>query len=347
MALTFIFAIISALFFSSSSTTAVSETETEPVIMQVSAPGQERLVSTLPGAESLAIATESGLRLTTGEESSEVGTKVPDGAVVMADGDPPTLLVGEHDGCMAGTSGSPLQRSDDGGETWTTVAEAGNIRPLVLWPDGVALAASCAGLHLSVDGGLTWSAVDDVPAGYDVTSYGVVNGDDDARIVLVGLTSEGGTSTLFALDLADPSAPVLSEGLRQYYAVGGLTGYGDTYVQVGIDGAWVSTDSGATWERQSDGLDGLVLDRDPLEFGLPQDLDPRSLGMDAVTISGDGQTVIASTKQGLYQRPLTRGAWTAVPGTTGAAEALVLSGDGTIVLSVAEGVVTESTLSLP
>jgi hypothetical protein len=96
-----------------------------------------------------------------------------------------------------------------------------------------------------------------------------------------------------------------------------------------MDGAWISADAGVSWERHADGLDGMVLEQDPLQYGLPEDIDPRALGLFAVGfIPGDDMGMVAGSANGLYVTDSLGGPWSLVEGTSGRIEQVSVSSDG-------------------
>ncbi len=128
---------------------------------------------------------------------------------------------------------APLLISDDGGETWNALPSSPDVgcelldlrfapsSPTTLYVGGAAsAAATCKQTHStlarSTDGGATWTPAD------------------------AGLG--GASATVLAVDPGDP--------LRLYVGTGG-----DYYQQHG-DGAWKSTDGGATWSRAGSELAG-------------------------------------------------------------------------------------------
>jgi hypothetical protein len=222
------------------------------------------------------------------------------------------------------------------------VVGVADFRPLAIWPDtGLALASSCPGLQMSGDGGVTWSLVPGIDPGWDLTSFaGIPQDDGSGPVVLVGLTGEGGTSYLHRVDFTDPAAPVVSDSLREYYAIGGLTGSGDTYVLAAMDGVWISNDTGVTWERSATGLEGVVLERDPLVYGLPQDMAPNEFGLfSAALLPGERPGMVVGSVDGIYVSFADGDSWMKVDGTSGQVNQIAVAADGSLlVYATDEGV---------
>ncbi len=294
-----------------------------------------RIVSMPSGTDALRVAGEDGLYESTESGWSKVGPAPPPGALVSGGPESGPILAGDHEPCGRGGSSIPLQRSDDDGQTWSAVDGAAGYRPLLLWPDtGLALASSCLGLHVSLDEGLTWSPVEGIEPGWEVTSFAAVpQMDGGGPVGLVGLTGEGGTSYLRSIDFTDPAAPVVSEDLRTYYAIGSLAGIDDTYVLAVFDGAWISDDAGATWEQYRTGLEDVTLERDPAEFGLPVDLDPANYGLSAVALlPPERPGLFVGSADGLYMSSEDGSRWDRIEGTGGRVTDIAVSGDGALLL---------------
>jgi hypothetical protein len=176
----------------------------------------------------------------------------------------------------------------------------------------------------------------------------VTQADGGGPVVLLGLTGEGGTSQLIEVDFTDAAAPVVSTSLREYYAIGGLAGQDETYVLAAMDGVWISADAGATWERSAAGLEDVVLERDPLVDGLPQDLPANVYGLNvAAFVPGGGTGMIVGSNDGIYLAPAIDGTWTHVEGTGGQVTQLAVSSDGASVVYLSDGGVFETDLELP
>ncbi|CAN5777389.1 hypothetical protein BH24CHL3_BH24CHL3_09590 [soil metagenome] len=301
-----------------------------------------RIVTTHPGDDSLVIAGASGLYANDGAGWSTIGPVPPSGHIAANGDGAALLLAGDHSHCMLGGPGTSLHRSDDGGQTWTPVPGSLDYRPIAIWAEpAIALASSCAGLQSSFDGGLTWSPLAGIEPGWDFTAFAEIpQADGSGPLVLVGLTSEGGTSYLRSIDLSDPLAPVVSADLRMYYGLGGLTGADDTWVLAAMDGVWTSEDSGTTWSRSAEGLESVVLEEDPAQFGFPEDLDPRGYGLFAATmLQGEQPGIVVGSVDGIYTSHADSGGWSRMDGTAGRVHEVAVSDHGgLLVYATDEGV---------
>ena len=294
-----------------------------------------RAVTPATEVDTLRVAGEDGLYQSTESGWTKLGPPPPPGKLIDGGADSDLMMAGDHEPCGRGGSSVSLQRSSDDGQTWSAVDGAAGYRPLAIWPESdLVLASSCLGLHTSLDGGLTWSPVEGIEPGWEVTSFATVpQADGGGPVVLVGLTGEGGTSYLRSIDFTDSSAPVVSSDLRTYYAIGGLTGKDDTYVLAVLDGIWISEDAGASWERSRSGLEDVTLDRDPLEYGLPQDMNPNAYGLLSVArLSGERPGIVVGSVDGLYTSYQDSPDWTRIEGTSGRVTGIVVSSDGTLLL---------------
>lgn len=294
-----------------------------------------RIVTPPPGSNSLRVAGENGLYESMESGWSSVAPSPPPGKLVGGGAESDLMMAGDHEPCGRGGSSASLQRSTNDGQTWSAVDGATGYRPLAIWPESeLALASSCLGLHVSLDGGLTWRPVEGIEPGWEATSFtGVPQMDESGPVVLVGLTGEGGTSYLRSIDFSDPAAPVVSGDLRTYYAIGGLAGEDDTYVLAAMDGVWISDDAGASWERSAEGLQDVVLERDPAEFGFPADLDPSRYGLfSAAMLPRERPGTVVGSVDGLYISYDDSPGWSRIEGTSGRVNEIVVCGHGTLLL---------------
>lgn len=277
-----------------------------------------RIARSSPGATSQIVLGQSLFIREAGAGWTRTGDAPGAGSVVFAADDTDLLLSGDHPPCLRGGASTALERSEDGGKSWESIDGAEGVRPLVVWREsGIALGATCSGMMLSTDTGRTWADLAAIEPGYEITAFAPVTTSDgkDTPVVLFGMTSEGGTSRLYRLDLTNPASPVLSEPLREYWAIAGIAARGDTYVLAAADGVWVSQDGGQSWNRSADGLQNVVLEQDPSVVGLPVDVEPGSFGLYAVAfLDGAGAALAVGSVNGLYTAADPSGAWSLVDG---------------------------------
>jgi len=293
------------------------------------------IVSSSPDPDALRIAGSEGLYEDEAGDWTRIAPAPPAGDLVGAGSESGLMLAGDYESCLRGGTSIDLQRSTDGGQTWSAVDGATGYRPLAIWPErDLALASSCLGLHVSIDGGLTWNPVDGIEPGWEVTAFAdVPQADRSGPVVLVGITGEGGTSYLHSVDVSDPSAPIVSEPLKEYYATGGLAGEGDRYVLAALDGVWISEDAGANWERSRSGLEAATVDEDPLVEGLPADMSPDAYGLNTVALlPGERPGLAVGSVDGLYVSYNGDPGWNRIEGTSGQVNEIVINGDGTLLI---------------
>lgn len=274
----------------------------------------ERIGESTPDATAQVVAGADGVyRREVGGDWRRSGESPAAGRIVFAAGDPDLALNGDHAPCLRGGESTPLSRTEDGGATWTAVEGMADVRPLAIWSEtGVALGSSCGGFMLSTDRGVTWSGFDAAEQGFEITAFAAVadGSGSEGATVLFGETSEGGSSRLRTLDLADPTAPIVSGGLRDYYGLGALAGSGDTFVLAAIDGVWISHDAGLAWERNANGLDDVVLDEDPAQVGLPADVIMDEVGLFSIAfVPGTADGLVVGTAIGVFRTEATDSAW--------------------------------------
>lgn len=302
-------------------TGASAQPSESPSALTIEGDAITRLASSSPEATSQVVVGRGVHSREAGGDWSRTGDAPGSGAIVFAADDPGLLLNGDHAPCLRGGTAAPLERSEDGGATWEPVEGIEGLRPLVVWSDsGIALGATCSGMMLSTDAGKTWSALAGIEAGYEITAFASIASEDGSGgpSVLFGMTSEGGTSRLYRLDLSDPADPTLSEPLREYWAIAGIAARGDLYVLAAADGVWVSEDAGRSWERSADGLDDVTLEEDPSQAGLPADVEPGSFGLFAAAFLGaDNDALVVGSANGMYTATSPAGPWAPLDGSTG------------------------------
>ncbi|MDP9356671.1 MAG: glycoside hydrolase [Chloroflexota bacterium] len=299
----------------------------DPIVTLVPAPA---------GAETIYAVGEAELYRTPdgGQTWEAAGPLPPPGKLVAAQDSPLLLLAGSHPPCARGGGEDiNLSRSEDGGATWRPVPGEIGVEPLAVWHEAeVAIGADCVGLRISLDMGLTWDEFPVLPPGSEVTAFApLATGDPAQPAALLATTSEGGTSRLFRLDLADPANPVLSDLLIEYWGLGSLTGDGDRYVLGAATGVWVSGDEGANWTGHRDGLEAVTISVDPLVATepIPDEELQRGFGIDAVAADPAlPDHLYAGTTGGLYASTDAGATWQQVKGVEGRVTTVVLAPEG-------------------
>ena len=323
---------------------------TQAAVVSIDGDVATRIATSTSDATVQVVTGSDGLyRRETGKEWIRTGTAPGDGAIVFAADDPNLMLSGDHPPCLRGGDATSLSRTEDGGESWTTLAGATGIRPLAVWADtGIAIGSSCAGFMLSTDTGQTWAAIEAAEPGFEITSSAVVAEPvgTDGPVVLFGETSDGGSSRLRVLDLADPDAPIASGVLRDYYGVAALAGRVDSIALAAIDGVWISADGGASWTRSAEGLEALVLAEDPSVSGLPAGVAMDQIGLFAVTfLPGTEGGLAVGSARGLYLSQPSDGAWAAAGDIAARVDQIGVSGGDNRFLVRSGDVVYEVTLN--
>lgn len=278
-----------------------------------------------------------------GQTWQVAGPPPPAGVIVAAADDARLLLAGNQEQCARGGGGTPLNRSDDGGATWHEVQGVTGVRPLAIWRAlGLALGVSCTGWQRSTDAGQTWQTASLTAANYDVTAFATVQTADPATpIVLFTGTSEGGTSRLWRADFSDPSNPIVSGPLREFWGIGALAATLDRYVVGEADGVWISDDQGRTWTRHRQGLEDVTISVNPFEAPIPSSEMKRGFGITVVALDPDRTgTLYAATVNGLYASRDAGAHWQRVPGISGKIVAVWLAPrSGRVFVQTARGVV--------
>jgi photosystem II stability/assembly factor-like uncharacterized protein len=105
--------------------------------------------------------------------------------------------------------------------------------------------------------------------------------------VLVGVTGEGGTTTLYRVDLSDPAAVTVDGPLATWWGHAPVEVADQGAILVGApQGVLRSEDGGETWETLRAGLESTTLEQDPIEV-FPPNLEPGSFGLTAMAVTGD------------------------------------------------------------
>lgn len=266
-------------------------------------------------------------------EWKQVGD-IPEFSSVIVDSDDETRLwsgVGEE--CYRGGGESlPLMRSTDSGRTWTDVGDPGLV-PLAAFSEAsLVLAHDCAGLQVSRDDGTSWMTPEGMPLGSQVTAFavGTAPSSDDSLVIWAGVTSEGGTSSVYRLAIDNAGGTNVSKPLRTYYGFGSLEVTESGAILLGApQGVLRSGDDGSSWLTDRDGLESTTLEDDPMEV-FPTDIEPGSFGLN-VLIDIGSDLYVAGT-DGVYRLGNMDDAWTRIVDVTSPPRDLASIADGRMLL---------------
>jgi hypothetical protein len=293
--------------------TPAGAAQAEPWLVE----GRPVLQVAVAGERRFFVTTSAGLYALTGDqlERRATGGEWPN---LVAAG-PATLVSGEPPPCARGGDGVPLRRSVDGGRTWQPARAAGGSGPLAARPvptlGGDLFAIACDGLYRSTDSGATWQRLAILEPDYEPVD--VATTPDGARLYIVALFGEGGTTRLLASERQGNGwAP--ARRLRESWG-GGVVSVGreDGRPVVyfgGPLGVEVSRDGGATWQALNAGLDSTRLLADPRGAALPPAEEAklrRGAGIYSVAPRLDRPRVLLGGVDGIYL--LGNGRWQKLP----------------------------------
>ncbi len=238
----------------------------------------------------------------------QIGRWDPSRSLLVDPSNGNVLYSGGHPGCAVGGPAISLQKSIDGGNTWSTLLTGQNVRPMIVDPSNpqVIYGERCS-LAVSVNGGQTWTDYPMTPS-FDVSDMSLVG-----NTLYVLITSEGGTSRIRPIDVSDPSHPNIGDDLHEFWGGGTLIASSDRIVLGEPHGIDVSTDGGKTWTFSRAGLEPVTVSVNALAQPIPKDELSRKFGIYALAADpGDASHIMAGTIRGLYESKDGGKSWTRV-----------------------------------
>jgi photosystem II stability/assembly factor-like uncharacterized protein len=238
-----------------------------------------------------------------------VGELPIQGHLLADSADPNLLYLGDHPPCLTDGEPIPFYRSTDGGETWTEIENAQNIRPILVWPENrdVIIGSRC-GLAISQNSGITWQR--HLPESeFDLTRLNVT------QIGLFGVfTSGNGVSHLRKIHIEDPNQPEFDEPILSFWGSGAIHASQDRILVGEVGGVHFSDDGGRTWSSTKQGLDDVVASVDPLEEEIPQAELESGLGIFALLPHPQNTSrIFLGTIRGLYLSEDNGQSWGKIP----------------------------------
>jgi len=227
----------------------------------------------------------------------QIGSWDPSRSLLVDPTNQNVLYSGGHPGCAVGGPAIPLQKSIDGGNTWSTLLTGQNVRPMIVDPANpqVIYGERCS-LAISVNGGQTWTDYAMTPS-FNVTDMSLVG-----TTLYVLITSEGGTSRIKTIDVSDPSHASLGDDLHEFWGGGTLIASTDRLVIGEPHGIDVSTDGGKTWTFSRAGLETVTVSVNALAQPIQKDELSRKFGIYALAVDPrDASHLMAGTIRGLYE----------------------------------------------
>lgn len=301
----------------SPATPPAAAVQAEPWLVE----GQPVMQVAIAGERRFFVTTAAGLYALTGDQIERRATSGQWPNLVAAG--PATLVSGDPPPCARGGAGVPLRRSVDGGRTWQPAQATGGRGPLAARPvptlGSGLFAVACDGLYHSTDTGATWQRLAILEPDHEPVD--VATTPDGARLYIVALFGEGGTTRLLASE-RQGNGWTAARRLRESWG-GGVVSVGRedgrSVVYFGNPlGVELSRDGGATWQALNTGLDSTRLLADPRGSALPPAEEAklrRGAGIYSIAPRLDRPRVLLGGIDGVYL--LDGGRWQKLPALNG------------------------------
>lgn len=269
-----------------------------------------------------------------GSEWLRAGVSPNHETIVVDSRDELLLWAGTPLDCYRGQeTPKPMVQSTDGGATWEVAGPEG-AAPLASWMNtGITVAHDCSGLLVSADAGTTWAVPEGYPMGSQVTAFAVESTPESAAglSLLVGATSEGGTSSLYRVQVSGGEAAAVEGPLVSWYALGSVGVEHDGAILLGApQGVLRSDDRGETWTAFRGGLESTTLEQDPLE-AFPPDLEPGSFGLRTLLVTESDEFVTGV--DGIYRWSDEQASWERLASLDTEVERLAIAAQGTLLFA--------------
>lgn len=232
-----------------------------------------------------------------------------DGRMFLVDpNNPDRLFRGNHPPCAQtpGTTVIDFEVSEDRGETWQTLPNGRNVRPLAIDPvfPNVIYGTDCS-LRISSDLGNEWRYFQPLYQ-HEIVDLVVVG----ERLLVLGVSTQG-KSQIRELRMTTPARPQLSDIIIEALGVATVDA-DDTRIVVGArDGVHLSLDGGQTWSSTRIGLESVTVAPD--DVVTPATAVPRPnrrFGVLTIEIDpANKHRIFAGTVRGLYISQDDGGTW--------------------------------------
>jgi photosystem II stability/assembly factor-like uncharacterized protein len=230
-------------------------------------------------------------------------------AFLVDHNDPERLFRGDHPPCDQPATGADiaLEMSEDGGETWQTLPNGQNIRPMAIDPifPNVVYGTDCA-LTISNNLGDSWRYFQPLFE-HEIVDLAVVG----ERMLVLGI-SDSGKSQVRELRLSSPDQPEISDIIVQIEGIACVAADADRIIVGSPNGVHISLNGGQTWVESRVGLESVTIPPDDnlVAPNNPSSAAEREFGVLTVAIDPSrSHRIFAGTVRGLYISQDDGGTW--------------------------------------